>query len=472
MSEYKKLFKNTLVMTIGNFASKILIFIMLPFYTAVLSTTEYGAADLIFSTTNLLFPIFTCLASEFVLRFTLDDKEDKRKVFSSAIAIHIVGFVILCMFSPIISKIINMDEIWLLFILYYFSNTLCMIISQFVKGLEKIITYSISGVINTILVVGCNLLFLVYFNFGIIGYISAYIIGSIVTIIFLVYRCRLWKYIAILTQSDKKYVKRYLNYSIPMIPNSISWWINNSLDKYILMFFWGVSLTGVYAAGYKIPSFLTIISSIFLSAWQISAIKDFGNEETRRFFSDIYNKYSSIVNMIAIVVILCSKLIAKILLSNDFFEAWKFAPILVYAYVFQTMSGFLGTIYTSAKKTNMMFISTAIGAIINAILNVLLIPKSGCTGAAVATAVSYLFVWLIRLFNTRYTIIKLDILFKRDIMSYIILLITVVLVILNTVSGYLIGLIMLIIMFILNKDIGKTIFKLGLSIVNRTKEKK
>lgn len=431
MSESKKLFKNTIALTIGNFASKMLTFFMLPLYTAVLTTSEYGVADLVFTTTSLLYPLLTCLAMEFVMRFALDENYNKKVVFSSALFIDLFGFVVLALFTPLAAKLLTLENVWFLFLVYYLTSTLSTITAQFAKGIEKVKLYSISGVINTTVVIGCNLLFLLVFKMGVKGYLLAYILGAFTSMLFLWITCRLYGFIQFIYINDLVYIKIFLRYSIPMIPNSISWWVNNSLDKYILTFFWGTSVTGIYAAGYRIPSFLTIISSIFLSAWQISAVKDFGSEESKKFYSNIYRKYSSLNMVLGFIIIAFTKPIARILLSNEFFEAWKFAPILVFAYLFQTMSGFIGSVYTSSKKTTMLFVSTALGATVNVMLNYLLIPIYSATGAAIATALSYIVVWIIRLLHSRLKILKFDINIFKEIICYILCMIVCIFVILD-----------------------------------------
>lgn len=470
MNEYKNLFKNTIAMFIGNFASKILIFLMLPLYTTVLTTQEYGISDLIFTTTNLLFPLFTCLATEYVMRFALDSEEDKSRVFSSAILVTIVGFVLLLMIYPLLKNIIKIGNLWGVFFLYYISITLCNIISQFVKGLERIKIYSASGVLNTFLIVICNLLFLLYFKLGVMGYILSYVVGAVITSIFLWTSAELSLYFRLINKDDLKQIKKYIEFSYPMIPNSISWWINNSVDKYILTIFYGVSITGIYAAGYKIPSFLTIISGIFLSAWQISAIKDFGTEETRIFYSNIYRNYSSLVVNLGCLIILTSKIISSLLYSREFFVVWKFAPILVFAFIFQTMAGFLGTVYIASKKTSMLFISTTIGALVNICLNLFLIPYYSSLGAAVATAISYIIVWIIRLVHSRAKIIQIDIDFKKESINYILLLIVTWLTINNNLYFSIINIIIFIILIFINRECIIVIYYLLMKILKKYKK--
>ena len=80
MKGYKKLGKNIILLTVGNFASKVLSFFLVPFYTTVLSTKEYGSADILTTSINLILPIFSMLIYESVLRFLLDDTNDKKQL--------------------------------------------------------------------------------------------------------------------------------------------------------------------------------------------------------------------------------------------------------------------------------------------------------------------------------------------------------------------------------------------------------
>ena len=88
---------------------------------------------------------------------------------------------------------------------------------------------------------------------------------------FLFISVRLNRYIVPINKINKVLIKAMVKYSVPMIPNSISWWISNSSDKYMLTAFCGVAVTGIYSVAYKIPTFLTTFTTIFMSAWQISA---------------------------------------------------------------------------------------------------------------------------------------------------------------------------------------------------------
>lgn len=244
MGQYSKLGKNVILITLGNFASKIMSFFLIPLYTAVLTTAEYGTADLMTTTINLLYPFLTLLISEAVMRYALEQGKSKEQVFTIGIIITLIGFAVMLICSPIIlfSKAIR-PYFWY-FILYYFFTTMHNIVSQFVKGIEKVAVYSLSGVLQTVCFLGVNILFLLVFKLGISGYLLALIISNAFAVLVLWVGASLQGYLISPKKVDKVLLKEMLCYSIPMIPNSLSWWISNSSDKYLITFFSGVAITG------------------------------------------------------------------------------------------------------------------------------------------------------------------------------------------------------------------------------------
>ena len=211
-----------------------------------------------------------------------------------------------------------------------------------------------------------------------------------------------------------------LKYSVPLIPNGLSWWINTSSDKFFITYFFGVGASGLYTVAYKIPSLLTTVTQIILNAWQISAVEDFGTEKAKRFFTKIYNYYFTLTLSLVSIIVVLTKIISRILFQDEFYDAWIFVPLLMAAYFFHDLSAFVATIYTTAKKTKMLSYTTIIGAVINIILNFYLIPKGGALAAVITTLISYFIVWIIRLLHSR-KIMKLDYNYWYDGISMILL---------------------------------------------------
>lgn len=446
MNKYKKLGKNVALLTIGNFSSKVLSFLLVPFYTAILSTAEYGTSDMLTTSVNLIMPIFTLMIYEAVMRYALDVSDDRKQVFSTGLYVTVIG----CLVVGIGAQFFRLfesakDYVWL-FIFYYISLVFYNLILQFVKGIEKVGVYSVAGVMNTFIYIMCNIVFLLFFKWGIRGYLLAFVVGHTLSALYAFIYAKVYLYVIHYSKLKIEYLKNMLRYSVPMIPNSISWWISNSSDKYILTYFWGVSENGIYSVAYKIPSILTIVINIFISAWQISAIDDFGSEESKKFYANIYDKYECLLFIGSAILIGITQIISKYLFSKDFYGAWLFTPILICASVFNSLAAFYGSIYTSAKKTSMLLYSTLIGAVGNIVLNFALIPKFGAMGAAIATMFSYIMVWLVRVINSR-KLLNFSIKVKRDLWVYIILIAEVILICKNINPYYIVSIVSIILIF-------------------------
>lgn len=472
MNKTKKLGKNILIITIGSFLSKIISFLFLPLYTSVLTTKEYGTADLITTTVNLLVPFATLVMGEALMRYSLGKEDEYKVIFSSGVHACKYSFLLVLLLAPLIMCLTPLKKYSWILAINLFVSCIYNLLSYFSRGIGAVKNYSIAGVINTIFIVIINIFFLVVFKIGLIGYMLSVVFAEMISIVYLLSCKVIIQNISILKSDCKRDISlSMLKYSFPLVPNSISWWISNSSDKYILTLFWGLSLNGIYSVSYKIPSILNLFVSIFSSAWLISAVDDFGSEESKKFYSSIYNKYISISIVGISGLVLINKILSSFLFSSEFYNAWKFQPILIIGIAFHGMAGFLGSIYTSAKKTNMILISTIIGALMNILLNFCLIPKFGAFGAAVATSISYILVWLIRTINSRrIMILSVD---------WISIIISSIAIIFQLLIGYIVenkfsvhSLILFIFVLIINRKFILLVLNQFIKRVKRTKKNK
>lgn len=412
--------KNMSILTISNFVSKILVFLMLPLYTNVLTTQEYGTIDIISTTINLSIPIFTLSISEAILRYTMEKNVKKEEVLKESLKVIVKGFLILLVFSPI-TIFFKLPLIYVvIFLIYYLTTAIANALSYYTKGTNNLKLLGISNIIRALLLVSLNCLMLLVLKLNIIGYYISLIVSDIIFILILL--------IPVLKNKQKRIkqnnqlAKEMKSYSKPFIINSISWWINNASDKYLVLFFCGINLTGIYSIAYKIPSMLEVVQNIFSQAWQISAIKEYKSKEAEAFFSTMYKYYNFILIMTVLIILLFLKSISKILFAKEFYVAWKFVPFLLLAILFGALSGFLASLYSANKDSKMYAKSTLIGAISNIILNLILIPIFNAYGAAIATFISYLVVWIIRVKNVK-KYLELKIEHKKNTIIYLLLII-------------------------------------------------
>ena len=396
MNKYEKLFSNTIAMMIGQFSSKILSFLLIPLYTSILSTEEYGIYDIIVTTVTLLTPFLTLVVSEAVLRFAIDNDYDNRYVFTIGITLVILGSGILILLSPIFSLISSIAQYRIWIIIFFFVMNLHTVLIQFLKGINKVMQYSIMGVISTITTLSLNFYFLVIRNFGIFGYLLATTMSHLFVSVIIIIRNKLWIYVVNPISIPRRIYKEMLRFSVPMIPNSISWWVSDSSDKYAILWFLSSAEVGLYSIAYKIPTLLTMVMSLFVSAFQISIFDEFKKKGGNIFFETVYTSVMMVLLLAASVLIFASKYLAVILKKNCFYSAWMVGCILIFAFVFNSLSSLIGTIYTAEKNTSILFYSTLVAACVNILLNIIFIPGYGLYGAAFATLVSYICVWLIR----------------------------------------------------------------------------
>lgn len=448
MNVYKKLVNNSFIFAIGNLGSKVIVFFLVPLYTYYLTTSEFGMVDLIISTTNLLLPIISLSIFESVLRFTMDSYYDRQAILINAIVVTIIGFLILIIFYPIINWFFPIkDYIIYLYLLLFIQSTHTTIM-QYIRAKGLIRLYAISGIINALVLLISNIIFLVLVRCGIQGYLISQIIAVLISMIFITIKGKVQKEI-IVKKINFNLIKEMLIFSIPLIPNSLMYSIMSFTDRYVISLFLGVSSNGLYAVANKIPSIIYIINSIFFQAWQMSAIEESDSKEKSKFFSNVFNVFSIFMLISTSFLIVNLKVIMKFLVADSFFSAWKYVPFLLLSAVFSSFSGFLGTNYIAEKKTTGLFKTSVIGALINVSLNIVLIPIIGIYGASIGALVSFVVIWIIRIKDTQQFV---NIVFnvRKLIFILMVIFLQIEILYLNSPYEYLIQLVLFLAIVIIN----------------------
>lgn len=448
MNVYKKLVNNSLVFAVGNLGTKLIIFLLLPLYTSYLTKSEFGLVDLFTTTLSCLIPIFTLSIFDSVLRYAMDKNYDKQAVLINSIVVTLCGFILSILFYPIFINILPFDNLIIYFYLILFFQSINSTLTQYVRAQGKIRLFAVSGIINAFILLVCNVIFLMGYHMGIIGYLISLIFANIITFLFLIIKGKL-RYSFKVSKINVKLTKEMLLYSIPLIPNALMWWIMGLSDRYIITYFLGLSATGIYAVANKIPSVLNMINSIFFQAWQMSAIEEYDSKDKSKFFSNVFNVFSIVMLVSTSIILVNLKLIIKFFVADNYYEAWEYVPFLLLGVVFSSFSGFLGTNYIAAKKTKGVFKTSVIGAIINIIVNVILIPKIGINGASIGTMVSFGAIWILRVIDTK-TFVDISINYKKIGLTFIALIIQIKLLYMNLSYEYFFQIIILLFIILLN----------------------
>lgn len=422
MNKYKKLLSDTALISIGTFTSKLLVFLMVRFYTECLTPSEYGTSDLIMQTANLLFPLISFGITDAVFRFALDRSENRKNIFSAGVYTILAGALLLFFISPVL----RLSEgfrgyVWLI-VLCTLSSCFHSLCGQFVRATGNIKLFSIQGIVNTALVILLNLLFLFVFRLGITGYILSVAVADLFCTAFLVLKEGLWKQLVL--RPGKQCFRQMLRYSIPLIPTTVFWWVTAVSDRYMVSAFLGAEVNGLYTVAYKIPTILTLLSGVFLEAWQFSAVSEAhtGKKEHIWFYGKIWGMFQSVMFLACSLMVAFSQAAIQIMSGKSYYNAWIYMPLICCSMAFAAFVTFFGSVYMVEKKSGMSFWTSLAGAVINIVLNLLLIPTAlGAQGAAIATLASYLFVFIIRAISARrlipFRLYKKRLLFNTAVLS-------------------------------------------------------
>lgn len=454
--KYKKLFKNIGILTLGQFSSRVLFFLLVPLYTSVLTTEEYGIYDLIYTTISLLCPIATLNISVSTQRFLMDKDVDAVSISKISAKYACIGFIIpigMVGFNYIVHVSQMLDDFGIQFLLLFSAVEFSGILVEYAVGSEQIKEAAISGVISTLLTLILNVVFLIVLDFGLNGYFIANSLGPIIQACYLFYSLKVWEKIRAKKYPNKKIEKAMLSFCIPQIANTISWWINNAADRYIITWFCGVAVNGVYSVAYKVPSIINVINGIFGQASGIVIVKNYDENDKDAFISKTYIIYNAGIVIACAGLILITKLVSYFMFAKDFYNAWVYVPLLLIASMFGALSGYLGNIFSAEKEAKLFARSTVIGAVINIILNIFLVYWCSAIGAAYATMISYIVVWGMRCFYVSRRI-RFEVNLKADIRSYGLLLIQAIVIIYlpGDIITYFIEIILIFILILNNKN--------------------
>lgn len=433
MGKYKYLVKNIGLLAVSNFTTKILTFFLVPLYTAVLSTTDYGIYDLFFTTIGVLLPIVTLNIQEGVLRYALDKEFDQEAVVTIGFRYLLIGTLIVgvgILINDAFSLNAILEQYGIYFWLIFVAQALSGMVTFYTRGIGHVRDLSVTSVITSAVTITLNIVFLLVYKWGLKGYFLANILGPLAQCVYLIFRGQMLQR----THWLKAYSaesRLLVLYSLPLIANSLAWWVNNSSDRYIVIFFCGMAANGIYSVASKIPSILTVFQTIFSQAWTLSAVQDFDPEDSKGFFANTYRGYNCLMTVICSLLIVLDKPLAKFLYAKDFYKAWQYVPWLTIAVLFGSMAGYIGGIFVAVRNSRIFASSTLVGAVLNIILNLITVPLIGPLGAAVSTTISYALVWVIRLTQSR-KYIKMRIHLMRDVSSYIILVIQAIGILLIT----------------------------------------
>lgn len=396
MNQKKQLLINTIIIAIGKLSTQVISFLLLPLYTSKLSPEEYGTYDFFVTLSVFLLPIITLLMEESMFRFLIDaeDEKSKKRIVTATIAYTIFGSVIFTIIAALIMSFMHY-EYTLVFIMFMISNILIGLSNALSRGMGKIKLYSLSNFILGVSTIILNIVFIVSFKLGVNGLLWSNVIANSVTAIFILAKLHLMRYVN-KEDLNRKVLSKMIRYSVPLVPNNLSWVIISLSDRLMLTQMVGTAQNGIYSIANKFPNIVYTCYGFFSTAWKESAAKILKEDDKESYYNSIYKDVKNFLKATVIGLIAVMPFAFPILVDSSYNEAYIYIPILVISIYYTNMSNFFGGIFGAYKDTKIMGTTTIVSAIINIVINLLFIPKFGIYAAVFSTLISNIIIYWYR----------------------------------------------------------------------------
>ncbi len=409
MSKGKELAKNTAIVAIGKISTQFLNFLFLPLYTAALKKAEFGTVDLFNSCVALLMPVMTLQSEQGIFRFLIDqrDSEEGRKKLISTIMGFLAGQTLVCIMAfLLVQNFLHIDyKIFLLLNLLAVSYSTVLL--QVARGIGNNAAYAAASFTASVIAIVFNILLILVIPLGAGGMLAASLLGSLSSSAYLLYKLRLHKYISFCA-FDKASLKEMLKYSVPLIPNAVSWWIVNASDRFIVTTFLGLDYTGLITIANKFPTVFASMYNILNMTWIENATLYMNKEGGEAYFGQMLNRLARIYTAVYLGITAAMPFLFPIMVNEAYKDAYPQIAIYMLGSVFNASAGLVSVVYTVRKKTSSIAKTTVAAGIINIAAQLLMINLFGLYAASVSTALAYAFLFFYRYFDAkkyyRYTI--------------------------------------------------------------------
>lgn len=391
MDKSKDLIKNTIIIFIGRFCTQFISFFLVPLHTTYLLTSDYGYVDLVQNYIFLLLPIIFLRFDSAIFRFLVDIREDevgKKKVISSSFIFMLLLNILLIIASFIISKFYTFN---------YFNSALLSIVLislssfllQLARGMGRNVDYAIASIISGIATLFLNYLLIVKLHYNASGILYATAIANFFCLIYLIFKLRVFKYVNI-KNFDNRLLKEMLMFSLPLVPDGLSWWFVNLSDRIMVSAFLGVSSNGIYAISGKLSNILSSLYQIFNMSWQESASLHIDSDDSSVFFTKVLNQSYKFFYSICHFLMVSIPFVFYWFVGEKFNEAYIYIPPLLLGNLFNALANIIGVVYIAKKETTMVSKTTISAAIVNIVINLLFLKRFGLYIATVSTLLSYI----------------------------------------------------------------------------------
>ena len=410
MASFKKVLKNSTIYGLVTILQKGINLFLLPVYTVYLTTTDYGILAVVNSYIALLSIFFSFGLARSTVRFYFIYKDDKEKVkelwgtiitfiYTSSIIVFLIFFVFRKYLIIPFTKGIDFYPFILLGLISITLNPAFSIYNSTLPARHNAKKYSLNTISRFLTRLLLVISFVVVLKMSATGVLLATAITSLIFFIYTIFSFKKEIKLGI----NKKMLSETLKYSLPLLPMALSGWIFGMIDKIFLNNLKSTSSAGIYNIGFQFGFIMIlIVNSIHVAfkPWFYENM-ELGDKGKRKIIKSA-ELFVLFYGSVALLISFFGQEILQIMVTENFREGWKVIPFISFSFVFSGIQYFFGyPIFYNIKKTKYLNIPIFVGAGINILLNILLIPKYGMIGAAITTLIAHFFSTSIMIFISR-----------------------------------------------------------------------
>jgi len=381
--------------TAASIASKLIAVALLPLYTRYLTTTDYGAAEVMFAAVVSASIVVRLGVIEALLRFYYKDDEDPARVvatsfaglfwFSTGAALVALPFAtpiseaLLTHPAPDLARI-SIGGLWVLTMFEYLLTLF--------RLEERARAYFVTTMLSVLAAIALTVVLVVGAEEGARGLLlgsyasgAAFVLGLI-----WVHRRRLSLRI------DRGLLRRLLRFGLPTMPAELSLYMLNFVDRLILVRSAGLAEAGLYSLAAKFAQAVNVLARGFQLAWPPLAYSIRDDDEARKVYATVVTWFVAATAFAVAAMWLLSRWIVRALTTAEFFGSYKAIGLLATGAALYALYMVLVVILGRTGKTEFNFPATGAALASNVALNLLLVPPFGIVGAGAALVASYLVV--------------------------------------------------------------------------------
>ena len=396
MSKAKLFVENFLVYGLGGIISKIIPLIMVPVVTRLMPSSEYfGLSDLAGTVTSFCgaLAIMGMYDAMFRMFFEKDDEDFKKSVCSTALiftlATSVLVFFLMLLLRNVIAQFFfgNMKYAYLVYItaIATLVGATNGIIAAPTRMQNKRKVFLVTNTVSPVLSYCVSIPMLLKGWYVVALPVAGVVSGITMEATFWILNRR-WFFAR---GFNPGLLKQMLRIAVPLFPNFLIYWVFNSSDRVMIANLLDVGQAGVYSVGSKLGHASQLIYTAFAGGWQYFAFSTMNEGDQVRTNSLVFEYLGILSFLCTMFVCVVSRPLYAFLFPPEYMAGYIISPYLFLAPLLQMLFQVAANQFIVVKRTwpNMLILSS--GAVLNVLLNLLLIPAIGIEGAALATLAGY-----------------------------------------------------------------------------------